>query len=276
MPTNSQIRFAIWTGEIKYLGMCFIVCSISLSLYSFQTMWIYTGNIAGDKKQTNGTVVKHIMDYSLFETSEISNLTTSSVPADNVLSHLRALEYYSTGNKTFMNNATVAERILTPNATTYVHQQFYQLQHPLHAQNFTQYFNDSYYQCPSMQNPVGNLISMIMYTVVCVIGLFGNTLVIYVVLRFSKMKTVTNLYILNLAIADQSFLIGIPFLLITMYLNEWIFGSFLCKVYMVSTSITQFTSSIFLLIMAADRFIGRLYSICAFHLQFYLFFFMFC
>jgi hypothetical protein len=41
-----------------------------------------------------------------------------------------------------------------------------------------------------------------------------------------------------------------------MYLNEWIFGSFLCKLYMVSTSITQFSSSIFLLIMSADRFIA--------------------
>lgn len=138
------------------------------------------------------------MDYSLYETSGTSNLTTSSVPTDNMLSHLRALEYYSTTNKTFMNNATVVERVPTPNGTTYVHQQFYLLQHPFQTHNFTQFFNDSYYQCPSMQNPVGNLISMIMYTVVCVIGLFGNTLVIYVVLRFSKMKTVTNLYILNL------------------------------------------------------------------------------
>ena len=34
----------------------------------------------------------------------------------------------------------------------------------------------------------------------------GNSLVIYVVMRFSKMHTVTNMYILNLAIADETFL----------------------------------------------------------------------
>lgn len=110
--------------------------------------------------------------------------------------------------------------------------------------------------CPSTQMPVGNTISMILYALVCIVGLCGNTLVIYVVLRFSKMQTVTNMYILNLAIADECFLIGIPFLITTMYLGEWTFGKAMCKAYMVSTSITQFTSSIFLFIMSADRYIA--------------------
>uniref|UniRef100_A0A336N0G3 CSON008889 protein n=1 Tax=Culicoides sonorensis TaxID=179676 RepID=A0A336N0G3_CULSO len=114
----------------------------------------------------------------------------------------------------------------------------------------------AYTPCPSIQMPMGNLISMILYTIVCIIGLLGNTLVIYVVLRFSKMQTVTNMYILNLAIADQCFLIGIPFLITTMHLGEWTFGSTMCKAYMVSTSVTQFTSSIFLFIMSADRYIA--------------------
>lgn len=76
-----------------------------------------------------------------------------------------------------------------------------------------------------------------------------------VVLRFSKMKTVTNLYILNLAFADEIFLIGLPALIFTMHIGEWIFGVFFCKLYMISTSITQFTSSIFLVIMSADRWV---------------------
>jgi allatostatin C receptor len=67
------------------------------------------------------------------------------------------------------------------------------------------------------------------------------------------MKTVTNMYILNLAIADEAFLIGMPFLIITMHLRQWHFGAFMCKAYLVSQSITQFSSSIFLLVMSADR-----------------------
>lgn len=110
--------------------------------------------------------------------------------------------------------------------------------------------------CPSIQMPMANLISMILYACVCVVGLLGNTLVIYVVLRYSNMQTVTNIYILNLAFTDMCYLIGIPFLITTMYSAEWTFGKGMCKAYMVSTSITQFTSSIFLFIMSADRYIA--------------------
>lgn len=159
-----------------------------------------------------------------------------------------------------MNNFTTNSNKLfqpqtndTRSAINYFHQYILQTLYPLHN---TSASNDSMQYCPSIQNPMGNVIAIVLYLVVCVVGIFGNSLVIYVVLRFSKMQTVTNRYILNLAIADECFLIGIPFLLTTMYLNEWMFGPILCKLYMISTSITQFTSSIFLLIMSADRFIA--------------------
>ncbi|KYN12061.1 PREDICTED: somatostatin receptor type 2-like [Trachymyrmex cornetzi] len=100
------------------------------------------------------------------------------------------------------------------------------------------------------------IINQILYSIVCIVGLLGNTLVIYVVLRFAKMQTVTNMYIVNLAIADECFLIGIPFLVTTISLRGWIFGNIMCKVYMITTSINQFTSSIFLLIMSADRYVA--------------------
>jgi hypothetical protein len=70
------------------------------------------------------------------------------------------------------------------------------------------------------------------------------------------MQTVTNMYIVNLAVADECFLIGIPFLLTTMSQQSWPFGNIMCKAYMTSTSINQFTSSIFLTIMSADRYIA--------------------
>lgn len=114
----------------------------------------------------------------------------------------------------------------------------------------------TYQHCIATRNSFADLLTLVLYGLVCIVGLFGNTLVIYVVLRFSKMQTVTNIYILNLAIADECFLIGIPFLLYTMRICSWRFGEVMCKAYMVSTSITSFTSSIFLLIMSADRYIA--------------------
>ncbi|XP_050516827.1 somatostatin receptor type 2-like isoform X1 [Diabrotica virgifera virgifera] len=103
---------------------------------------------------------------------------------------------------------------------------------------------------------VVQIFQTILFTVVCIVGLVGNTLVIYVVIRFSKMQTVTNMYIVNLAIADECFLIGIPFLITTILNRHWIFGYFACKAYMLSTGINQFTSSILLCVMSADRYIA--------------------
>lgn len=71
------------------------------------------------------------------------------------------------------------------------------------------------------------------------------------------------MYILNLAIADMCFLIGIPFLITTMYLGEWKFGNGVCKAYLISTSITQFTSSLFLFIMSADRYVAVCHPIAS-------------
>lgn len=124
-------------------------------------------------------------------------------------------------------------------------------------------FNGTYENCPNINLPVVYVVTQVLYALVCVVGLLGNTLVIYVVLRYSKMQTVTNMYIVNLAIADECFLIGIPFLIITMSLRSWPFGRFMCKAYMISTGINQFTSSIFLCIMSADRYIAVCHPIAA-------------
>ncbi|XP_041564155.1 galanin receptor type 3 [Drosophila elegans] len=150
-------------------------------------------------------------------------------------------------------NGSLNGTIMAPNARPHLnHKQ------RLPQDNGSHYleYDDEGPDCSYSYNFILKLITMILYALVCIIGLFGNTLVIYVVMRFSKMQTVTNIYILNLAIADECFLIGIPFLLYTMQVGNWSFGNYMCKAYMVSTSITSFTSSIFLLIMSADRYIA--------------------
>ena len=68
------------------------------------------------------------------------------------------------------------------------------------------------------------------------------------IFRFSKMHTVTNTYILHLAVADECFLFGIPFLIATMSLKQWPFGMTMCKIYFTTTSINQITSSLFLMV----------------------------
>ncbi|GFY17812.1 neuropeptide SIFamide receptor [Trichonephila clavipes] len=46
------------------------------------------------------------------------------------------------------------------------------------------------------------LIFIVAYVVVFILGIFGNALVIGIVMRIKKMRTVTNYFIANLAFAD--------------------------------------------------------------------------
>lgn len=104
------------------------------------------------------------------------------------------------------------------------------------------------------------LITVISLTVFLV-GLSGNALVIYVVLRYAKMKTVTNIYILNLAVADELYVIGLPFLTTQNALSYWPFGSFLCRVVMTADSMNQFTSIFCLTVMSIDRYLAVVHPI---------------
>lgn len=67
--------------------------------------------------------------------------------------------------------------------------------------------------------------------VLCVIGGIGNILVVLVVCRQSKMRTVTNFLIVNLAASDLFVLfINIPLDLIVKFSGDrWLYGASMCK-----------------------------------------------
>ncbi|XP_042361381.1 somatostatin receptor type 5 [Plectropomus leopardus] len=113
---------------------------------------------------------------------------------------------------------------------------------------------------PSGPSVAGVLIPLI-YIVVCIIGLGGNTLVIHIVLHYSKIESVTNIYILNLAIADELFMVGLPFLAVQNTLQSWPFGSFMCRMVMTVDSINQFTSVFCLTVMSIDRYLAVVHPI---------------
>nr|QCQ73749.1 somatostatin receptor type 3 [Epinephelus akaara] len=113
---------------------------------------------------------------------------------------------------------------------------------------------------PSGLSVAGVLIPLL-YIIVCIIGLGGNTLVIHIVLHYSKIESVTNIYILNLAIADELFMLSLPFLAVQNTLHSWPFGSFMCRLVMTVDSINQFTSIFCLTVMSIDRYLAVVHPI---------------
>ena len=61
-----------------------------------------------------------------------------------------------------------------------------------------------------------SLVTATVYSIICGVGAVGNTVVVAVVLLDCVMRSsVTNIYIVNLAVADFCFLAGLPLLIVT-------------------------------------------------------------
>lgn len=96
----------------------------------------------------------------------------------------------------------------------------------------------------------------VLYLLVCVLGLAGNSLVIIAILKLDKMSSATTVYILNLALADGLFMVGLPFIASQNFQNYWMFGDAACKAVMVLDGINQFTSVFCLTVMSVDRYMA--------------------
>ena len=101
------------------------------------------------------------------------------------------------------------------------------------------------------------------YTILFLIGTFGNGLVIISIVRSSRLRTVTNTYLLNIAIADFVLLLSVPFLIVTILANGWIFGNVLCKMYYNFIHINQYVSSLLLAALSFDRYLAVCHPIRA-------------
>ncbi|XP_060909968.1 somatostatin receptor type 5-like [Labrus mixtus] len=129
-------------------------------------------------------------------------------------------------------------------------------------------FNDTCHNCtkpePESLPGLAGIFIPLIYGIVCVVGLVGNTLVIHVIVNYTKNESVTNIYILNLAIADELFMLGLPFLAVQNALLFWPFGSLMCRVVMTVDAFNQFTSIFCLTVMSVDRYLAVVHPIRSF------------
>jgi hypothetical protein len=108
----------------------------------------------------------------------------------------------------------------------------------------------------SLKNNILTYYLVPFYALLFIIGAFGNGLVIISILRSSRLRTVTNTYLLNIAVADFLLLLSVPFLIVTILANGWIFGNILCKMYFNFIHINQYVSSLLLAALSFDRYLA--------------------
>ncbi|XP_030062563.1 atypical chemokine receptor 4 [Microcaecilia unicolor] len=91
------------------------------------------------------------------------------------------------------------------------------------------------------------------YMVAFIIGVAGNSLVVAVYAYYKKLRTKTDIYIMNLAIADLLLLFSLPFWVVNA-IHGWVLGTAMCKI--TSALYTMnFTSGMqFLACISVDRY----------------------
>eukprot|EP00061_Rhincodon_typus_P015025 g42470.t1 len=94
------------------------------------------------------------------------------------------------------------------------------------------------------------------YCVLCVLGLAANSLVIYSIAQPARASTVASVYVLNLAVADGLFMLGLPFLAVQLALRRWTFGGALCRLVMLLDGVNQFASAFCITVLSLDRYLA--------------------
>ncbi|KAK6976432.1 C-X-C chemokine receptor type 2 [Biomphalaria glabrata] len=76
---------------------------------------------------------------------------------------------------------------------------------------------------------ISSEIQIVFYSLIFILALVGNLLIIITLIQNKRMRTVTNVFLLNLAISDLLLaLVCMPFTLVPVLLMDFIFGAFMC------------------------------------------------
>lgn len=107
------------------------------------------------------------------------------------------------------------------------------------------------------------IIIALMYVTISLAAIGGNGIVIYIVLAYQRMRTVTNLFIVNLAVGDILMAcLCIPFTFVSnLMLQYWPFGVIMCVLVSYAQAVSVFISAYTLVAISIDRYIAILYPL---------------
>ncbi|CAH0552736.1 unnamed protein product [Brassicogethes aeneus] len=95
----------------------------------------------------------------------------------------------------------------------------------------------------------------LMYCIIFFVALVGNGFVCYIVMSSPRMRTVTNYFIMNLAVGDILIaLLCVPFTFVSLLKQYWPFGVFLCPVVNYAQALSVFVSAYTLVAISIDKF----------------------
>ncbi|KAM6959822.1 cholecystokinin receptor type A [Tautogolabrus adspersus] len=116
-------------------------------------------------------------------------------------------------------------------------------------------------ECESEQDPspeakdINQTVRIVLYSLIFLLSVLGNSLIVAVLVRNKRMRTVTNLFLLSLSVSDLMVsLVCIPFTLIPNLMRDFIFGTGICKLVMYFMGVSVSVSTFNLVAISLERY----------------------
>ncbi|XP_034555014.1 C-C chemokine receptor type 6a [Notolabrus celidotus] len=107
--------------------------------------------------------------------------------------------------------------------------------------------------CSMKNHSVERVIGPYVHTIICILGFVGNGLVVLTYACYKKTKSMTDVYLLNVAIADLLFVLLLPFIVYN-ELSSWSMGPVACKLLRGSYSVNLYSGMLLLACISTDRY----------------------
>ncbi|XP_027033599.1 C-C chemokine receptor type 5-like [Tachysurus fulvidraco] len=106
----------------------------------------------------------------------------------------------------------------------------------------------------------------VLYSLFFVVGFLGNMLVLWVILIGAQMKSMTDVSLLNLAIADLLLIFTLPFLAHHARYT-WVFGNAMCVMVLGVYYIGFYAGIFFIVLMSIDRYLAIVHAVFALRIR---------
>ncbi|XP_076135059.1 chemokine XC receptor 1-like [Alosa pseudoharengus] len=107
----------------------------------------------------------------------------------------------------------------------------------------------------------GAIATPIIFSLVTLLSLFGNLLVLLILIKYENLKSMTNGFIFNLALSDLMFTLGLPFWAYYHHVDQWTLGEVTCKVVNFVFYAGFYSSVLFLTVMSLQRYRAVVYPL---------------
>lgn len=99
-----------------------------------------------------------------------------------------------------------------------------------------------------------------LYYMIFIVSVVGNGVVLFIMYKFEKLNTVTNIFLINLVVSNVVFTFTLPFQAVY-HSSEWIFGEALCKLVNSAYYLGFYSSILFLTLMTFDRYLAVVHCV---------------